>query len=320
MTNNKLNSTLLKLLFSTALIGLPIFTTLEAKADDNAQMRHEDMEISQETDSEPESGAYDSIDGGADGEPVVTLPETEGEIEVVLKNNTNAAIDYQAVGMTENQTLEGGEEHTMQGLPVPVVIRAARQDDGFVTTEPMINDDGVLEVTLDEASDRNLGVVRIEEDGGVYVSQEDESGMNSEPDSMSEDMNMSSDEVENEDSLYNNADGGYDGEPVAVVMPTEETINVRLINGTNAAIDYQAVGYTENQTLEGGEKHTMINLPVPVVIRSARQDDGFIKILPLTDEDKDGVLEVTLEEDPDFYDDDNLGVLRIEEDGSVYVN
>ena len=320
MTNNKLNSTLLKLLFSTALIGLPIFTTLEAKADDNAQMRHEDMEISQETDSEPESGAYDSIDEGADGEPVVTLPETEGEIEVVLKNNTNAAIDYQAVGMTENQTLEGGEEHTMQGLPVPVVIRAARQDDGFVTTEPMINDDGVLEVTLDEASDRNLGVVRIEEDGGVYVSQEDESGMNSEPDSMSEDMNMSSDEVENEDSLYNDADGGYDGEPVAVVMPTEETINVRLINGTNAAIDYQAVGYTENQTLEGGEKHTMINLPVPVVIRSARQDDGFIKILPLTDEDKDGVLEVTLEEDPDFYDDDNLGVLRIEEDGSVYVN
>ena len=85
-------------------------------------------------------------------------------------------------------------------------------------------------------------------------------------------------------------------------------------------IDYQAVGYTENQTLEGGEKHTMVNLPVPVVIRSARQDDGFIKILPLTDEEQDGVLEVTLEEDPEFYDDDNIGVLRIEDDGSVYVN
>lgn len=118
----------------------------------------------------------------------------------------------------------------------------------------------------------------------------------------------------------NNIDGGADGEPVATVIPTDETINVRLKNNTNAAIDYQAIGYTENQTLEGGEKHTMINLPLPVVIRSARQDDGFIKILPLTDEDRDGILEVSLDEDPDFYDDDNLGVVRIEEDGSVYVN
>ena len=117
----------------------------------------------------------------------------------------------------------------------------------------------------------------------------------------------------------NSIDGGSDGEPVTSVMPSRGTVNVRLKNDTNAAIDYQAVGYTENQTLEGGEKHTMVNLPVPVVIRTARQDDGFIKILPLTDEEQDGVLEVSLEEDPEFYDDDNIGVLRIEDDGSVYV-
>lgn len=117
----------------------------------------------------------------------------------------------------------------------------------------------------------------------------------------------------------NTSDGGSDGEPVTSVMPSRGTVNVRLKNDTNAAIDYQAVGYTENQTLEGGEKHTMVNLPVPVVIRTARQDDGFVKILPLTDEEQDGVLEVSLEEDPEFYDDDNIGVLRIEDDGSVYV-
>lgn len=129
-----------------------------------------------------------------------------------------------------------------------------------------------------------------------------------------------SNSIESELETTNSSDGGADGEPVATVIPTDETINVKLINDTNAAIDYQAIGFTGNETLEGGEKHTMINLPLPVVIRSARQDDGFIKILPLTDNDRDGVLEVTLEEDPDFYDDDNLGVLRIEEDGSVYVN
>ena len=137
-----------------------------------------------------------------------------------------------------------------------------------------------------------------------------------------EDMDMSNNSMESDSQspVYNNTDGGYDGEPVATVVPTDETINVRLKNNTNAAIDYQAIGYTENQTLEGGEKHTMINLPLPVVIRSARQDDGFIKILPLANQDKDGVLEVSLDEDPDFYDDDNIGVLRIEDDGSVYVN
>ena len=118
-----------------------------------------------------------TLDGGYDGEPVVTIPQTEGTINVVVKNNTNAARDYQAIGLTENQTLEGGEEHTMQGLSVPVVIRAARQDDGFITTEPMVNKDGVLEVTLGETDERNMGAVRIEEDGGVYISEESQTSM-----------------------------------------------------------------------------------------------------------------------------------------------
>ena len=321
-----MNKQLTKILLSSLIVGIPFFTTIDAKADNHtdmpADMMEEDMMEMEDNDSvEPESATPDSIDGGADGEPVVTIPETEGEIEIILKNNTNAAIDYQAVGLTENQTLEGGEAHTLQGLPVPVVIRAARQDDGFVTTEPMINEEGVLEVSLDEASERNLGVIRIEEDGGVYINEDTDVSEEMDKDMQSK-MSDGLEDVGDSDKspVYNDTDGGYDGEPVAVVMPTDETINVRLVNTTNAAIDYQAVGYTENQTLEGGEKHTMINLPVPVVIRSARQDDGFIKILPLTDEDQDGVLEVTLEEDPDFYDDDNLGVLRIEEDGSVYVN
>lgn len=184
-----MNNRLSKILFSGLIIGLPVFVPVEAKANDHTDMPHSEMEMEQGNDSvEPESGAYDSIDGGYDGEPVVTIPETQGTIDVIVKNNTNAAIDYQAIGFTENQTLEGGEEHTMQGLPVPVVIRAARQDDGFVTTEPMINDDGVLEVALDEAGERNLGVVRIEEDGGVYINQDSEAGMDSESDMSTEEV------------------------------------------------------------------------------------------------------------------------------------
>ncbi len=181
--SSKLNSNLAKLLFGAILIGLPVSATVEVKADDHGDMPHGEMEMKEGSEAKPESGTYDSIDGGADGEPVVILPETEGEIEIILKNETNAAIDYQAIGFTENQTLEGGEDHTLRGLPVPVVIRAARQDDGFVTTEPMVNEDGILEVTLDEASERNLGVIRIEEDGGVYINQEgDDFGMNTDED------------------------------------------------------------------------------------------------------------------------------------------
>ncbi len=133
-------------------------------------------------------------------------------------------------------------------------------------------------------------------------------------------METETDAMESESGVYNNTDGGYDGEPIATVTPTEGTVNVMVKNNTNAAIDYQAIGYTENQTLEDGEEHTMKNLPLPVVIRMARQDDGFIKISSLTDNSEAGMLEVSLNEDADFYDDDNLGVIRIEEDGSVYLN
>lgn len=134
-------------------------------------------------------------------------------------------------------------------------------------------------------------------------------------------MSTEKDAIESENlEVDNNTDGGYDGEPIATISPTEGTVNVMVKNNTNAAIDYQAIGYTENQTLEGGNEHTMKDLPVPVVIRMARQDDGFIKMQPKTDNSEVGMLEVSLNEDPDFYDDDNLGVIRIEEDGSVYLN
>ena len=136
---NLLNHSLTKLFLSSLLIGLPILTAIEAKADTHQNMPHSDLEMPQENDTvEPESEAYDSIDGGYDGEPVVTIPET-------IENETNAAINHRAIGFTKNQTLEGGESHVLRGLPVPVVIRAARQDDGFVTTEPIVNEEGMLE-------------------------------------------------------------------------------------------------------------------------------------------------------------------------------
>jgi hypothetical protein len=107
-------------------------------------------------------------------------------------------------------------------------------------------------------------------------------------------------------------------EATATVTPESGKVNVLLKNTTNVDIEYQAVGYTELQVLEAGEEHVLRELPVPVTIRSTRQDDGFLKVLPLASED--GMLEVTLDEDKDYYDDLNIGVITIQEDGQVMVH
>lgn len=175
-TNNIgfLNFSLTKFFLGGFLISLPTLIALEAKAN----MHEESMpktEMGTESESAPteEGGLYNESDAGYDGEPVVTVAPTEGTIDVLVRNKTNAAIDYQARGYTENQTLEGGEEQVMRGLPVPVVIRAARQDDGFIETIPEVNEEGMLELTLDEYPERNIGVIRIEEDGSVYINSSD---------------------------------------------------------------------------------------------------------------------------------------------------
>ncbi|HHP7229529.1 MAG TPA: hypothetical protein ACFCUY_01565 [Xenococcaceae cyanobacterium] len=172
---NFFNTRLTRIFLGSLLVGLPIFTVLEAKADNHYEsMPNEEMGVERD-ETKPESGVYNDIDSGYDGEPTVTIVPTEGMTNVTLKNNTNAAIDYQAIGYTENQTLEGGEEHTLRELPLPVVIRMARQDDGFIKLLPLENNSeaGMLEVSLDEDpdyyDDNNIGVIRIEEDGGVYL-------------------------------------------------------------------------------------------------------------------------------------------------------
>ena len=165
-----LNSNLTKFFFGGLLVGLPILTALEAKADMHQEsMPKTEMGTESNTVESEDGGLYNESDSGYDGEPVVTVAPTEGTINVLVKNKTNAAIDYQARGYTENQTLEGGEQHVMRNLPVPVVIRAARQDDGFIETIPEVNEEGMLELSLDEYPERNVGVVRIEEDGSVYI-------------------------------------------------------------------------------------------------------------------------------------------------------
>lgn len=103
---------------------------------------------------------------------------------------------------------------------------------------------------------------------------------------------------------------------IAKVMPMEGTVDVKLTNNTNALITYQAVGHTDRRVLAGGEEALLQNLPTPITVTLVRQGSGFLKAVPISSES--GMLAVSLEEEFEPLD-ENQGVLRIQEDGQVFL-
>jgi hypothetical protein len=109
-------------------------------------------------------------------------------------------------------------------------------------------------------------------------------------------------------------------EPVAMVMPTNGTIEMQLTNNTNTAVYYQVLGetaVTERQMLKGGESTVLTNLPTPLTLTAERADNGFLEFIPVSSQA--GALEVSLNEDATPLD-SNEGTLRIQEDGQIFLN
>lgn len=104
--------------------------------------------------------------------------------------------------------------------------------------------------------------------------------------------------------------------PIAMVQPTNGTVDVKLRNNTNATISYEAVGHTQPRFIPGGEDVVLQNLPTPVTITMVRPDQGLIQVIPASPQQ--GMLEVSLQEETTL--DDNQGVLRIQDDGRVFLN
>ena len=103
---------------------------------------------------------------------IATVKPMMGKVSVMLKNDTNARISYQAVTHTQVRYLEGGEEVTLRDIPTPVTITMVREDKGLLRVMPMsTKEDGMLTITLDEKTkfDNNQGVLRIQEDGQVFL-------------------------------------------------------------------------------------------------------------------------------------------------------
>ncbi len=104
---------------------------------------------------------------------------------------------------------------------------------------------------------------------------------------------------------------------IATVTPMDGKVNVKLKNNTNAFVSYQAVGYTGRRFLVAGEEIVLQNLATPVTITTVRQDKGLLDVIPVSNS-QPGMLEISLNESKNLG--DNLGALRIQRDGQVFLN
>jgi hypothetical protein len=104
--------------------------------------------------------------------PIGTVQLQAGKVNVQLKNMTNTAITYQAIGHTQQRTLLAKTDLVLQDLPAPVTITFLRPDAGFIRATMAPNPgSGTLVLMLDEAgglSDSQTSV-RIQKNGNVLA-------------------------------------------------------------------------------------------------------------------------------------------------------
>ncbi len=104
--------------------------------------------------------------------------------------------------------------------------------------------------------------------------------------------------------------------PSGRVSPVNGIVTLRLINQTNAVINYQVVGGTR-QRLLGEQSHTeLVGFPLPLTLTYQRQDGGLL--LVFTKSTAPGVLEVRFQGTNNF--DLDTKSLNIPNTGSVFLN
>lgn len=103
--------------------------------------------------------------------------------------------------------------------------------------------------------------------------------------------------------------------PRAQVTLNGDRVNITLINLTNAAITYQAIGDTEIRTLPGRGTVSLQGLRVPTTLTLDRQDAGLLNVTPK--EKAPGTIEVTLDATTDLAIDSPT--MRVESNGSVFL-
>lgn len=105
--------------------------------------------------------------------------------------------------------------------------------------------------------------------------------------------------------------------PYTAVTPVNGRVNIRFINETGAAIDYQVIGDTQYRSLPGRSEMTLENLRIPVTFTFRRADNGFLRVTFLPNSPK-GTITVKVNETPDFAVDRTA--IYVDQFGSVFLN
>jgi hypothetical protein len=103
--------------------------------------------------------------------------------------------------------------------------------------------------------------------------------------------------------------------PIASVTPAAGRVSLQLVNDTGTIVTYQAIGFTEQRVLQGGESVTLRDLQTPVTITMVRNDGGFVQVMPMTAPET-GMLSVSLNRAADLG--ANQRTLNIQADGQVF--
>ncbi|WP_367579439.1 hypothetical protein [Nostoc sp. PCC 7107] len=105
--------------------------------------------------------------------PSTTIALANGKVDVKLINDTGARVTYQVIGDTEARSLEGKSNVMLQGISTPVTVTFQREDGGLllVTPQASAEQSGMLEVTLNEATDlaQDTKAMRIQQNGSVFL-------------------------------------------------------------------------------------------------------------------------------------------------------
>lgn len=105
--------------------------------------------------------------------------------------------------------------------------------------------------------------------------------------------------------------------PSARVEPSEGTLTIKLVNTTNALINYQVVGETQQRTLGEQSEIQLKNLKTPVTITYQRQDGGLLIVRPQATATP-GFLQVSFGATTDLGTDTKS--MNVQADGGVFLN
>jgi hypothetical protein len=103
---------------------------------------------------------------------IATVKPINSLVDVKLRNDTNTAITYQAIGHTGERTLLGKQEVTLRSLSLPLTLTTIRQDKGLLKILPLsTSSTGVLELSLNETTNfsESQTSIMIQPEGGVYA-------------------------------------------------------------------------------------------------------------------------------------------------------